>query len=63
MSSCIASRLNAIMIVCFEVLIWVPKLAAEPRDHFTWSGNAICIALAGGAWAVADLISERRKSQ
>jgi hypothetical protein len=56
----LASRLNAIMIVCFEVLIWVPKLAAAPRDHFTWSGNAICIALAGGAWAVADLLNRRR---
>jgi uncharacterized membrane protein len=57
----LASRLNAIMIVCFEVLIWIPKLAAAPHDHFTWSGNAVCIALAGGAWAVADLINQRGK--
>jgi uncharacterized membrane protein len=57
----LASRLNAVMIVCFEVLIWAPKLAAAPHDHFMWSGNAICIALAGGAWAVADLINQRRK--
>jgi uncharacterized membrane protein len=57
----LASRLNAVMIVCFEVLIWVPKLAAAPRDHFMWSGNAICIALAGGAWAVADRINQRPK--
>jgi hypothetical protein len=56
-----ASRLLAIMIVSFEVLVWVPKLLAAPRDHFTWSGNAICIALAGGAWAVADLINQSRK--
>jgi len=55
----LASRLNAIMIVGFELLIWVPKLTAAPHDHFTWSGNAICIALAGGAWAVADLINRR----
>ncbi len=55
----LASRLNAIMIVCFEVLVWMPKLAAAPHDHFTWSGNVICIALAGGAWAVADLINQR----
>jgi uncharacterized membrane protein len=56
----LASRLNAIMIVCFEVLIWLPKLAAAPHDHFVWSGNVICIALAGSAWAVADLISQLR---
>jgi hypothetical protein len=55
----LASRLNAIMIVGFEVLVWVPKLAAAPHDHFSWSGNAICIALAGGALAVADLINQR----
>jgi uncharacterized membrane protein len=53
----LASRLNAVMIVCFEVLIWVPKLAGAPHDHFMWSGNGICIALAGGAWAVADLLN------
>jgi hypothetical protein len=57
----LASRLNAIMIVSFEVLIWVPKLAAAPHDHFSWSGNAVCIALAGGAWAVADLINQPRR--
>jgi uncharacterized membrane protein len=57
----LASRLNAIMIVGFELLVWVPKVAAAPHDHFMWSGNAICIALAGGAWAVADLLNPRRK--
>ena len=55
----LASRLNAVMIVSFELLIWVPKLVAAPHDHFTWSGNVICIALAGSAWAVADLIDRR----
>jgi hypothetical protein len=59
----LASRLNAIMIVSFELLIWVPKLAAAPHDHFSWSGNVICIALAGSAWAVSDLIGQRRKTE
>jgi hypothetical protein len=56
----LASRLNAVMIVGFEVLVWVPKVAAAPHDHFSWSGNGICIALAGGAWAVSDLINRPR---
>jgi uncharacterized membrane protein len=56
----LASRLNAIMIIGFEVLIWVPKVASAPHDHFSWSGNGICLALAGGAWAVSDLINNRR---
>jgi hypothetical protein len=55
----LASRLNAIMIVGFELLIWIPKLAAAPRDHFTWSANGISLAMCGAAWAVADLINMR----
>jgi uncharacterized membrane protein len=55
----LASALNAIMIIAFEVLVWIPKVAASPQEHFMWSGNGICIALAGGAWAVADLIGRR----
>jgi hypothetical protein len=57
----LASRLNALMIVGFELLVWVPKLVTAPHEHFNWSGNAICIALAGGAWAVADLIGRHPK--
>jgi uncharacterized membrane protein len=57
----VASRLNAIMIVGFEVLVWVPRAADAPHDHFNWSGTGICTALAGGAWAVSDLINRRRK--
>jgi uncharacterized membrane protein len=57
--ACLASRLLAIMIVGFELLVWVPRVLNDPHDHFNWSGNGICIALAGGAWAVADLIGRR----
>jgi len=50
----LATRLLTVMIFCFEILVWVPKLEAAPHDHFNWAGNAICIALAAAAWVVSD---------
>jgi uncharacterized membrane protein YphA (DoxX/SURF4 family) len=52
----LASRLLTAEIVGFEILVWIPKLLAGPRDHFNWAGNAICIAIAGAVWAVSDSI-------
>ena len=54
----LASRLLTIMIVCFELLVWVPRLIASPHDHFSWSGNAICSAIAAAAWVVSDSIDQ-----
>jgi len=52
----LASRLLTVEIVSFELFVWIPKLLAAPHDHFNWSGNAICIAIAGAVWAVSDSI-------
>ena len=57
----LAARLLTAEIAIFELLIWVPKLSAGPHDHFNWSGNAICTALAGASWAVSDSISQAAK--
>jgi uncharacterized membrane protein len=54
----LASRLLTIMIVCFEILVWIPRLIASPHDHFNWSGNAICCAIAAAAWVVSDSINQ-----
>jgi uncharacterized membrane protein YphA (DoxX/SURF4 family) len=58
----LASRLLTAMIVSFEVLVWAPKLFSSPHVHFSWAGNAICLALAGAAWVVADSIGQSRKA-
>jgi uncharacterized membrane protein len=58
----LASRLLTIMIMGFEILVWVPKLAASPHDHFMWSGNGICLVLAAAAWVVSDSIQEQRRT-
>ena len=56
----LASRLLAIMIFSFEVLVWAPRLFHSPRVHFEWSGNAVALALSGAAWLLADAIGERQ---
>jgi uncharacterized membrane protein YphA (DoxX/SURF4 family) len=55
----LASRLLTAEIAGFEILVWIPKLVAAPHDHFVWSGNAICVAIAGAVWAVSDSICRR----
>ncbi len=57
----LAARLLTAEIVGFELLVWIPRLIAAPRDHFNWSGNGICLAIAGAAWVVSDSISEATK--
>jgi uncharacterized membrane protein YphA (DoxX/SURF4 family) len=59
----LAAQLLTFEIVIFELLVWVPKLTAGPKDHFNWSGNAICIALAGASWVVSDSISAAAQSK
>lgn len=56
----LATRLLAIMIFGFEVLIWAPKLITAPHDHSNWAGNAISIALTAAAWVVSDAINQKR---
>lgn len=57
----LAARLLTAEIVGFEILCWIPKLAAAPHDHFNWAGNGICLAIAGAAWVVADSMSRAAK--
>ncbi len=57
----LAARLLTIMIFGFEILIWAPRLAATPYDHFNWAGNAISIAMGAAAWVVSDAINLKAK--
>ena len=58
----LASRLLTAQIVGFEILVWAPRLFSAPHEHFSWSGNGICLALAGAAWVVADAINDSRRA-
>ena len=52
----LAARLFTAMLVTFGVLVWAPLLAADPRSHTVWAGNAINLALVGAAWLMADAV-------
>jgi uncharacterized membrane protein len=58
----LAARLFTLMILCFGVLIWVPRLVGDPHNHMNWAGNAVNLAIAGAAWVFADSIAQRRGS-
>ncbi len=53
----VASRWLTVMIFCFEILVWAPMLFTQPRSHFVWAGNAICLAIAAAAWVVSDALN------
>lgn len=57
----LASRLITAEILCFEILVWIPKLVAGPHEHGNWAGNAISIALSGAPWVVSDSICRAAK--
>jgi uncharacterized membrane protein len=57
----LAARLAALMMLGFNVLVWLPMLINKPI-HFMWAGNAITFAMAAAAWLMADLISAREES-
>lgn len=59
----LATRLLTVMIFGFGVLVWLPKLLAQPHVHFIWSGNAINFALMGAAWVMADYFAARDRQR
>ncbi len=50
----LASRLLALMLGLFGVLVWVPRLIARPQAHLNWSEFALTFLITGAAWVVAD---------
>jgi len=55
----LATRLLAIMLVSFGILVWIPLVLSQPRSHTNWSETAETFAIAGTAWILADLLGER----
>jgi len=50
----LATRLMALMIALFGVLVWVPHIAAQPAALANWSEFGLNFLIAGAAWLVAD---------
>lgn len=56
----LAMRLMSIMLVLFGLLVWVPMLFAHPLRHFYWSELALNYLIAGAAWCVSEVTSQKR---
>jgi uncharacterized membrane protein len=53
----LAAILLTVMYAAFTPLVHLPLLLSDPHNHFFWSENALNLALAGAAWAVADSLA------
>lgn len=47
-----------LLLMSFGLFIWVPRLFSAPHEHITWAGNVINLAIASGAWMVADVLTK-----
>lgn len=57
----LATRLLALMLLVFSVLVLAPMAFASPHDHTAWGGNAYNLAAVGAAWIVADWLATRQQ--
>lgn len=55
----LASRLTALMLALFAVLVWAPVLGHAPTNHFDWSETMETIAICGVAWIAADSLGKK----
>ena len=55
----LASRLLAIMLASFGIIVWLPLVIANPHSYFDLSETVETFAIAGTAWIVADSLGER----
>ena len=46
-----------VLLMSFGFFVWAPSLFSAPHKHITWTGNAINLAMTGGAWMVADVLT------
>ncbi|HEX5123112.1 MAG TPA: DoxX family protein [Rhodanobacteraceae bacterium] len=58
----LAAVLLTIMFALFSVMVHIPMVIADPKNHWIWNENAVNIALIGAAWVVADSLARTRRS-
>ena len=54
-----ATRLGALMYVCFALFAWLPGAATHPTEWLRWAGGGISLCMAAALWLVGDLLSSR----
>jgi uncharacterized membrane protein YphA (DoxX/SURF4 family) len=50
----LATGLMTLMLALFGLLVWVPRLIAQPAAHGNWSEFALNFLITGAAWTVAS---------
>jgi uncharacterized membrane protein len=50
----LAAFAEAAMIGVFTLLVWAPRIVAEPKSRLNWTAFFISWAIAAGAWVVAQ---------
>jgi hypothetical protein len=53
----LASRMLTVMLASFGLLVWVPLVLSDPRNHTNWGESAETFAIAGAVWILADLLA------
>jgi hypothetical protein len=56
----LAAQLTTVMLIAFEVLIWLPVCFGNVHNLYNWSENLDTLAIAAAVWIVADYLSQKR---
>lgn len=54
-----ATRLGALMYVCFALFVWLPGAVTHPTEWLRWAGCGISLCMAAALWLVGDLLAAR----
>jgi uncharacterized membrane protein len=57
-----ATRIGALMYVCFALFSWLLGAFAHPTEWLRWAGAAISLCMAAALWLVGDLLASRKKA-
>lgn len=58
-----ATRLGALMYVCFVLFFWLTGALAHPTEWLRWAGAAISLCMAAALWLVGDLLAHRQAEE
>ena len=59
----LAAFAEAAMIGVFTLLVWAPRIVAEPKSRLNWTAFFISWAIAAGAWAVAQNVGAKQSQK
>jgi hypothetical protein len=51
----LAMRMMSLMLTLFGLLVWVPRLVADPKAHFNWSEIALTLLASGAVLVVGSV--------